>query len=477
MEGANAGALLMSLWSHMKVIAMSWRDETERRKNLKGVRKRGQETEFLPEALEIVETPPSPFGRLVLWVIMLAFVLALIWSIWGRIDIVATAQGKVVLSGQTKTIEAPEAGLVRAIHVKNGDTVKAGDILFELDKTISSADSDAVKNEVLQAETRAQLAKGILDYLKTGRIHFERPKAISEAVAQVSERQLSSRIQAYREEMFLFEEEQRKAEAGRAAILQEIGKLNQTLPLLRQRQASFRQLVNEGLAPQLDALRLQEEVITRERDLRIAKSRLSELGANVAVTRRRLKLLKEQLRRDALDELAEAEAMKADRTEAEKKAQARNSWQTIRSPVDGTVLGLQVFTIGGVIEPGAPLALIAPIGDELIVEAMILNKDIGFVREGDKVSVKLEAYPFTRYGLVEGTLDIISADAMPDERVGLVFPARVTLKHAYVGEGELKRELTAGMNATAEIKTGDRRIIDFILSPIAKAGSEAARER
>ena len=467
----------MGFWQHMKVIRLSWAAETDRRKNLKGVRKRGQETEFLPEALEIVETPPSPFGRLILWVILIAFVLAIAWSLWGRIDIVATAQGKVIPSGQTKTIEAPESGLVRSILVRNGDRVQAGDILLELDKTISTADTDAVKNELLQAATRAEVANGVLRFLDTGRIRFEAPDGINDAVALVSERQLISRVQAYREERLLLMEEKYKAEAGRAGIRQEIAKLKDTLPLLRDRQASYKQLSDEGLAPRLDALRLEEEVITRQRDLSIAENRLSEVVANVAAADRRLALQREQLRRDALSELAEAEAIRADREEAEKKAIARNAWQTIKAPVDGTVLGLQVFTIGEVVEPGAPLLLIAPADDELIVEAMILNKDIGFVRVGDDVSVKLEAYPFTRYGLVEGTLEIISADAIPDERVGLVYPARVSLKKDYVGEGEFKRDVTAGMNATAEIKTGDRQIIDFILSPIAKASKEAARER
>ncbi len=160
-----------------------------------------------------------------------------------------------------------------------------------------------------------------------------------------------------------------------------------------------------------------------------------------------------------------------------KKARIRNSWQIIRAPVDGTIVGSQVFTIGDVIEPGAPLMMIAPQNEDLIVKAMILNKDIGFVRESDEVAVKLEAYPFTRYGLIAGELSMISADAQIDERLGPVFMAEVKLAHPYVGEGDLKRKIQSGMSATAEVKTGDRRIIDFLLSPIAKASKEAARER
>jgi hemolysin D len=272
-------------------------------------------------------------------------------------------------------------------------------------------------------------------------------------------------------------EERVRLEAGKKGVLKEISKIKDTLPLMQERMKSYQKLAAEGLAPRVEALRLQEELITRERDLEIAEGRILETDSGIAAAERRLLLLQRQFRRDALAELAEAEAIRSDRKEAMKKALVRNSWQTIRAPVDGTIVGTQVFTIGDVIEPGAPLMMIAPKDQELIVEAMILNKDIGFVRLGDPVAVKLEAYPFTRYGLIDGELTMISADAMVDERMGPVFLAEVKLSQPYVGEGNLKRDIQSGMNATAEVKTGDRRIIDFILSPIAKASSEAARER
>ena len=467
----------MGFGHHLKVIGASWKAETARRKGLKGYRRRGAETQFLPEALEIVETPPSPIGRLVMWMILLAFTLAIIWSIWGKIDIVATAQGRVIPNGQTQTVEAPETGIVKQINVRNGDKVRAGDILLELDATIASADSDAVDNELKQAETRAAIARGLITFLDRGNIWFQRPEGISDAVANVSRRQLTSRVRAYQEEQMLLTEERVRLQAGKKGVLKEISKIRDTLPLMQRRMNSYQKLANEGLAPRVEALRLQEELISRERDLEIAEGRILETDSAVAAAERRLLLLERQFRRDALTELAEAEAIKSDRQEAMKKASIRNSWQTIRAPVDGTIVGTQVYTIGDVIEPGAPLMMIAPKNEELIVEAMILNKDIGFVRVGDPVSVKLEAYSFTRYGLIEGELSMISADAIIDERLGPIFPAEVKLSKPYVGEGDLKRPIQSGMNATAEVKTGDRRIIDFILSPIAKASKEAARER
>lgn len=427
--------------------------------------------------MEIVETPPSPFGRLIIWVILLAFVLALTWSIFGRIDIVATAQGRIIPKGQTQIVEAPETGIVKTIKVRNGDKVKAGDVLLELDATLADADVGSVDNELKQAQVNAAIAHGVLHYLDKGTARFTPPEGISESVSGVSKRQLDSRIQAHMEERMLLVEERAQLLTGRRAIEMEIMKLEETMPLMKSRLQSYRDLANEGLAPKVEAMRLEEDMISRARDLDIARGRIHEADSALAAADRRVLLLRKQLRRDALAELAQAEAVKSDRIEAMRKAEIRNSWQIIRAPVDGTIVGTQVFTIGDVIEPGAPLMMIAPKNEDLIVEAMILNKDIGFVREGDEVAVKLEAYPFTRYGLIEGELSMISADAQIDERLGPVFMAEVKLAHPYVGEGDLKRKIQSGMSATAEVKTGDRRIIDFLLSPIAKASKEAARER
>ncbi|WP_298916495.1 HlyD family type I secretion periplasmic adaptor subunit [uncultured Algimonas sp.] len=462
---------------HTRTIVGAWREETKRRRALSGKPRRGSETDFLPEALEIVETPPSPFGRLIIWVILLVFGLALAWSWFGRVDIVAVAQGRVVPTGQVQVVEAPETGVVRAIRVRNGDVVAAGDVLIELDSTLASADSGTVDNELGQAELRASIARGVLGFLETGLIRLDMPEGVSEAASEVSRRQLGSRIASYRSNRLLIEDERQQAQAAMQGVIRNIAKLRETLPLLRERMTTYQALTAEGLASRVEALRLQEELITRERDLEIAVGELDQARSAVSAVERRLDLARDELRREALQDLAEAEAARTDRLEAQRKAAMRAQWQTLRAPADGTVVGLQVFTVGEVIETGAPLMTIAPSDRELIVEAMVLNKDVGFVKLGDPVAVKLEAYPFTRYGLIEGELAMISADAIIDERLGLVFPAEVHLSAPYVGEGDLRRAVQSGMNATAEVKTGDRRIIDFVLSPIAKAGSEAGRER
>ena len=456
-------------FKHLKFIGQSWRAETKRRKSDQK-RFTGVETQFLPEALEIVETPPSPIGRLIIWSIMLAFVLAVLWAWFGKIDIVATGQGKIVPAGQIKTVKAPSQGFVREIFVKNGDAVQSGQVLFQMDQSISNSDSDAATSERQRFEARAAVAQGLLTYLDTGRIRFDPPETLTASSARIHRQQLRSRISEY-------EEERRRAEGSKTGLLQEITKLKTTLPQLQERVTSYRALTAEGLAPRIELMRLEEELTTRTYDLQITQSRVEEIDATLAGLNRRIGLASKSLRQSALTDLAEADGARTYQMEEEKKALARDGWQTVRAPVDGTVFGLQVFTTGDVVTAGAPLLSIAPADDELVLDILIMNKDIGFVSIGDPVAVKVEAFPFTRYGLIEGTLSRISADAMVDEQMGPVFSARVTLSEPFVGKENFRRPIASGMTATAEVKTGKRRIIDFILSPIAKAGSEAGRER
>ena len=158
-------------------------------------------------------------------------------------------------------------------------------------------------------------------------------------------------------------------------------------------------------------------------------------------------------------------------------ASERNRRMLLTAPSAGVVQQLQVTTIGAVVRPADPLLVIVPEGTRLVVEANVLNRDAGFVREGQEVRVKLEAFPFTRYGVVQGNLTFLSRDAIEDENLGLVFPARVELSQQSITVGSRGRPLTAGMAVTAEIKTGRRRIIEFLLSPIARRAEEAGRER
>jgi hemolysin D len=271
------------------------------------------------------------------------------------------------------------------------------------------------------------------------------------------------------------ERAQRSAELGMVGA--EVTKLEQQLPLAEEQLASLTKLDGQNLVPRMRVAEVNERVIGMRQDLLIRREERTKTRAALAAVDSQIAKLRSEFRAQALDALSEAEANYRLRAEEVKKADDRARLTVLASPIDGTVTQLSVHTIGAVVRPADPLLAIVPRGEELIVEAMVLNRDIGFVYEGQPVEVKLEAYPFTRYGVVSGTVETLSSDAIENEELGLVFPCQVRIAQPYIKVGNKRVALAAGLAATAEIKTGERRIIEYLLSPLARRLQEAGRER
>jgi hemolysin D len=269
----------------------------------------------------------------------------------------------------------------------------------------------------------------------------------------------------------------------------QVAKIDATIPLAREQWTAREELDRKGYGARLVTLQAQERVVGLQYDRRVQLEEINRARSELTLLSRERGQAEEEFRAQAANELSEAETAKSSRRETATKARERARLQTLTAPLDGTIVEVAVTTIGERIEAGAPLMTLVPSGQELVIEALVLNKDVGFIKVGDNAAVKLEAYPFTRYGYLKGRVDRIAADAVTDERRGLVFPVRIRVesqslsrtrngqsgeKSGAVGQG---LSLTPGMAASVEIATGDRRIIDFVLSPIAKATSEAGRER
>lgn len=256
------------------------------------------------------------------------------------------------------------------------------------------------------------------------------------------------------------------------------GRYEETLPPAREQLTARQELERRGLAPRLRVLEQEERYISLSRELSAERFRQAEARSQVTMLDREMNQAAEAFRGEAAREKSEAEAVVATRTESLTKADQRQSLQRLVSPVSGTVNEVSVTTLGEVAEAGQPLVTVVPQGEAIVVEAFILNRDVGFVRRGARTIVKLEAYPFTRYGSLEGVVEHISPDAIVDEQRGLVFPARVRLTKTQLGlaAGE-NAVLSPGMSATVEVVTGRRRVIDFLWSPVAKALGTAGRER
>lgn len=454
---------------HLRAISTAWRSESTRRR---AKRVSVVETQFLPAALEVEETPPSPVGRAILWLILGATGCVLAWAYVSEVETVAVAEGRLVPTGRLRSAEVAEMGVVRTIHVREGQHVTVGQSLISLDPTIAEADAETARTELSTAALTRARARALLAYSSGGGNTFDAPDH-ADPLAVEAERQLfRARVREYQARRGGLQERRSAAHATVRLTDANIAKLEATIPLAAQQLLAYETLAAKGYSSRLRMIQEQERAISLQQELQAERARRDEALAQVAALDRELAQAAEAFRGQAAQEQSEAEAIVSTRSDALRKADQREALQTLTAPVSGIVQEVSVTTLGEVAEPGQTLVTIVPDGERLVVEALILNKDVGALRSGEPVTVKLEAYPFTRFGTLRGVLDYVSPDAVVDERRGLVFPARVRL----VDDGGSMR-LSPGMSAVAEIVTGRRRVIDFLWSPIAKITSEAGRER
>lgn len=465
--------MIATLTRHWDVLQDSLRDarKSEREKTPR------DETAFLPAALEVLETPPNPMGRAILWFIMVFLALALAWSILGKVDVVAAAQGKIVPRGQVKVIQPADYGVVRALHVAEGQGVRAGQSLIELDPTTTSADVAQARQSLLSAEIDAERAKALVRYAGGGGAGFVAPGgadgdtvATQRAFVAAKKAEQSAIVSGLQADLGQREGELRM-------IDNEIEKLRAQIPLLTDRLDGFRSLARQGYAPRMRVSEMEQQLVGMRQDLAIRHAERYKAAAAVASAREQLVKARGGFSREVLDALTEAEANRRLRGEELSKASEKARLTVLKAPQDGVIQQLQIHTLGGVVKPADPLMVLVPRGGELIVEVQLLNRDAGFVHEGQPVEVKLEAFPFTRYGVVHGVVEHVSRDAIEDEKQGLVYAAMIRLKDPWITVEGRRVAITPGMAATAEIKTGRRRIISYLLSPLARRVLEGGRER
>lgn len=458
---------------HWGILRESWSLESKRKKRAK----RYEEHDFLPAALEVLESPPSPAGRAILGGITAFIVIALAWAIFGHVDVVATAQGKIIPKGRVKVIQPAEYGVVRGIYVTDGKPVKAGDLLIELDPAQTGADENQAGQSLETARIDEARGLALLGYLNGKPPTFDAPAGTPERLAFVQQQLIDSQVAEYEARLASLSQQRRERQADEAVTRQELAKLEETLPLIEEQVDARAQLLAKGLTPRLLYLELKERLVAQQSNIRITREQLSKTKASITSLDRQVDQVTSEFRKQAIGELADAGRQVRMAEQDVTKTASRSGLKELRAPIDGLVQQLVIHTVGGVVEPAQALMVIVPSGGELLVEAKVLNKDIGFVSVGDTVEVKLEAFPFTRYGVIDGTLDQLSLDAIQDEDLGLVYQARVSLKQTSIRVNGRDIPLGPGLAATAEIKTGERRIIEYILSPLLRYKDEALRER
>lgn len=436
------------------------------------------EAQFLPAALALRDTPVHPAPRIALWLVMLFALITLLWAIFGRINVVATAVGKVITNDHTKVIQPMEIAVVKSIHVRDGQVVHRGQVLIELDATAAVSDSERLRNEALTAQLEAMRAQAMLSALTNGV-----PPQLGAIDGGNAERmlaeqgQLFGQYQEYQAHQLQLQAEIARHRAELQTTHEQVVKLEQTAPIAQRRAEDYRKLLKDNFISQHGYLDREQVRIEQEQDLAVSQARVREIRATLAEVQSRQATLAAQTRRQLLDQHNLA-AQKASSLEQElNKAEQHSRLMHLTAPVSGVVQQLAVHTVGGVVTPAQSLMVIVPYDNTLEIEAMLPNKDIGFVNPGQDAEVKVEAFPFTKYGILHGKITQVSPDAIADEKLGLIYATRVHLDKDTLNVGNKIVRLTPGMAVTVEVKTGTRRVIEYFLSPLIQYSSESLRER
>jgi hemolysin D len=457
-----------------RALRLAWKARAE----LAPPRRLPHELQFLPAAQSLQETPLSPAPHVAIGLLLGFAALALLWAVFGRLDIVAVAPGRVVPAEGSKTVQPLEAGTVRAIRVAEGQMVRAGDVLIELDPTVTQADLQRSEGEL--AAARLQIARGqaLLDAVAGEHdAPLRRPASVSDGDFDEARRMLAGQVGEHLARLARLDAERGQREASRQSTLEAVRKLEQTVPLARQRAADLKDLADRNFVSRHGYLEREQARIEQEADLATMRSRLNEMDAGLLQSRRQRDQLVAEARRAALDGITAAQQRVAALEQEQRKAAARRDAQRLLAPVDGTVQQLAVHTVGGVVTAAQPLMMVVPSDTPLEIEALVENRDVGFVMPGQPAEVKVETFPYTRYGVLHGRVASVSSDAINDDKRGLVYSTRVRLDRKTIEIDGRTVPLSAGMSVSAEVKIGTRRVIDFVLAPLISHATEGLRER
>jgi hemolysin D len=442
----RVGAYAELLGRYRTVFAHYW----QQRDALSGKVLLEHEAEFLPAALALQGKPVSPVARLLAKILMALVAVLVLWSILGKIDIIVNASGKVIPSGYTKTIESVDVASVKALYVEEGQQVKAGDALIDLDTSASDADRDKAVGDRTTALLEAARAKALLAAIDSGHQPRLPPiEGISAGKWQAEQSHLEGQYHDFT--------------AKKNRIEGDIARYGEGLPLATQRAHDYRDLEKNNDVSHHAWMEKEEARVELAGQLADAKNQRSALIA--------------ETRRTAYDQITEGNKTAESSQQDALRSGAHSKLLRLTAPVDGTVQQLEVHTVGGVVSAAKPLMQIVPKEKRVEVEAFLENKDVGFIQEGQAVEVKIDAFEYTKYGTVPGKVTHVSRDAIDDEKKGLIYSTKIMLDRSTINVEGRDMPLSAGMSANVEIKTGERRVIEYVLSPLIRHQRESLNER
>jgi len=460
------------LRKYLNTVRQAMQQERQEQKTLQ---RSNEEYEFQPGYLEIVERPPSPWARRTAVALTTLLLVVIIWSFIGRLDIHATTQGRLIVSSHSKIIQSLESGEITAINVRDGQMVSAGDALISLNPVGATASVQELKQRLDYQRLREARLQALLTDNP-----LENFKVISDFSASniaLTHEHLISEWQEVQANLANLDAQMDTNLAKVNAGKWQIEALQKLSTNINERLEIQRALAEQNYYPKLELLEQIKEELESERVLtqQHAELKVLQMQYNELKGQRRSYLA--ETKRKYNDRLNEVLAEIGGLTQQLVIAKEKRRLMNLVAPVDGVVQQLAVHTLGGVVQSAQQLMVIVPAKMQLEAEVKVLNKDIGFVHEKQQVALKVDAFPFTRYGTIPGEVIHVSRDAIEDEQLGMVFTARIKLASNSIIVENAAVPLQAGMSLVGEIRTSDRRVIDYLLSPLQQYQSEAMRER
>ncbi|MBQ9488197.1 MAG: HlyD family type I secretion periplasmic adaptor subunit, partial [Selenomonadaceae bacterium] len=439
---------------------------------------REKETEFLPAILEVTETPPSPTGRIIMWTLLLLIVVALAWAFLGKINEVAVAPGKVIPSGQAKTVQVKNKGIIKEIRVVEGQVVEEGEVLVLLDPTTTTADYDSLKKRAAYYKLDIQRLTAEL----TGQPFVPEEDPDLEAHDLAAEMALyQSRTNDYQTQLQsrqdIIEQKSARLQATQATY----EKYQAGLAIAQEKESRLKALIAESAISEFQLLEQQNQTIEYSKNAQAELDSINSIRAEIAEAEQNLANVKASYQKDIMTSLVEAKKEYYSIIESIKKADEDARMATVVAPTAGRVYNLAVHTVGGIVTDAQPLMQIVPDDVPLVFEVYVENKDIGFVKLDMPVEVKVDSFNFQKYGMIDGKVTEIGADSYKEANdVETYNRFRVVVTPTGKNSIDVMGEevpLSVGMSVSAEIKIKEKRIVDFFLDPFRKYTSEALRER
>lgn len=433
----------------------------------------GPTVEFLPEALDIQQVPPSPIGRALLWTIVIAFAAGTVWTTLVRIDSVTTAHGQVVPSGESKSIRPSEAGVLTAIHVQNGQAVNRGDVLLELDFTRNIEARDRANKDYRAIQVEAARLRALLKDQATREAPADGDKDESRVQRQLLQGQ--------------FAEYQAKAAAAQRLVDQCRATAAQTKETLLQAKAALlletaraekvKKLWEHEVGSKADFLQAENRRLEKVRAMIDQQKKLEQDRAALAEAEQQARTLVSDFYQAKQAQLSALEAKAALLAQEAMHANPQSNLQQLRSPIDGVVQQLAVPTVGTVVSPAQPVLMVVPQARTVEVEVQVEHRDVAIVQKGQPVEIKVDAWQAALYGTIPGHVLRVVDRATSIEQVGRPSPVRVGLNRSTTQIGNTEVTLVPGMSVTVEIKTGQRRMIEYLVDPLLELVNKRWRGR